>query len=145
MADQRNHYEEQGQTVLIGPGIDDSGLAVDELPEPGGAPPQVEGQRLMMRLVVAFCLAVAMAAVCFVLLPAKGIDIPPMIPLLGVAIIMVAALTTAKAEGQLPTKAEREGTQDQGGCGSGCGEGRAVGCCSGPRPPRFLREPRKPR
>lgn len=137
MADQREQQDAHGQSVLIGPGIEDSGLAVDDLPEPGNAPPQVEGQRLLMRLVVAFCLAVVLAAVCFVILPAKGIDVPAYIPLLAVAIIAVAALMTASAEGQLPTRAEREGAQD---C---CDEGRPVGCCAGPRPPRFLQQPRK--
>ncbi len=141
MDDRHDQHDAHGRSVLIGPGIERPGLSVDDLPEPGNAPPQVEGQRLLMRLVVAFCLAVVLAAVCFVILPAKGIDVPAYIPLLAVAIIAIAALMTASAEGQLPTRAEREGAQGQGGCG--CDEGRPVGCCSGPRPPRFLREPRK--
>ncbi len=139
MDEPRNPYEEPSRSVLIGPGIEDSGLAVEDLPEPGEVPPQVEGRRLLFRLVIAFCLALVMAAVCFVILPAQGIDVPAYIPLLAMAIIAIAALMTASAEGQLPTRAEREGTRG-GDC---CDEGRPVGCCSGPRPPRFLREPRK--
>lgn len=134
-------HEQHGQTILIGPGIEDPGLAVEDLPEPGELPPQVEGRRLLLRLVIAFFLAVVLAAVCFVVLPAKGIDVPAWIPLVAVAIIAVAALANAVAEGQLPTRAERNDEQDQGGCG--CGDGRPVGCCSGPRPPRFLSEPRR--
>lgn len=139
MGEPRSPYDDRSRSVLIGPGIEDSGLAVEDLPSPGEVPPQVEGRRLLFRLVVAFFLALVMAAVCFVILPAKGIDVPAYIPLLAMAIIAIAALMTASAEGQLPTRAEG-GTQDQGACG--CGDGRPVGCCSGPRPPRFLREPR---
>ncbi|HQY88545.1 MAG TPA: hypothetical protein PK402_07795, partial [Tepidisphaeraceae bacterium] len=47
---------------------DEPGLVVDDLPEPGESPPQFEGRRLIMRLLVAFCLCVALAAICFVVL-----------------------------------------------------------------------------
>ncbi len=128
--------DEQGGTVLIGPGIEGPGLSIDHLPEPGDAPPQVEGRKLLLRLVIAFVICVILAAVCFVVLPANGVDIPGWIPLVAMALIAVAALTTAKAEGQLPTT--KPGCSD-GPCG--CDDGRPVGCCSGPRPLRMFREP----
>jgi hypothetical protein len=140
-----DHNDEYGPSVLIGPGIEDRGIVVEELPEPGEVPPQVEGQRLLLRLVIAFFLSVVLAAVCFVVLPANGIDVPAWIPLVAVAIIAIAALANAQAEGQLPTRGEAEGDRDGSGDGCGCGDGRPVGCCSGPRPPRFLSEPRKRR
>lgn len=123
------------QSVLIGPGIaEPEGLRLAELPEPGDAPPEAEGRRLFIRLVVAFCLCVGLAATCFVLLPAAGVYIPPWIPLVAMAIIAVAALLTAGAEGQLPSSPQRQGS---------CCDGRPVGCCPGPRPPRFLNQPRR--
>jgi hypothetical protein len=135
-----DRHDEHGGTILIGPGIDEPGLVVDDLPEPGELPPQVEGRRLIVRLLVAFCLCVALAAICFVVLPANGVDIPAWIPLAAMGIIAIAALTTAQAEGQLPTTPKRG---EQPGAGCGCGDGRAVGCCSGPRPLRMFREPPK--
>lgn len=136
MADRSN---EESRSILIGPGIaEPEGLRLADLPEPGELPPQIEGRRLLFRLVVAFFLAVALAVVCFVVLPSMGIDIPAWIPLVAVIVIAIAALTNAKAEGQLPTPKSRH-TADPNSCG--CNDGRAVGCCPGPRPPRFLREP----
>lgn len=130
--------------MLIGPGIPErDGLRLAELPEPGEVPPQVEGRRLLLRLVIAFCLALFLAAVCFVVLPSLGIDIPAYIPLLAMLVIAIAALMTASAEGQLPPMGSKPGS-DPSDCKSpGCNDGRAVGCCPGPRPPRFLREPPK--
>ncbi|MCC7388997.1 MAG: hypothetical protein IT431_09540 [Phycisphaerales bacterium] len=127
--------DEHGGSILIGPGIEGPGLSIDDLPEPGDAPPQVEGRRLLLRLVIAFVICVILAAVCFVVLPANGVDMPGWIPLVAMAIIAVAALTTAKAEGQLPSKP----ACSDGACG--CDDGRPVGCCSGPRPLRAFREP----
>jgi hypothetical protein len=120
-------------SMLIGPGIPEPrGLPIETLPEPGEAPSQAEGRRLLIRLVVAFCLCVVLAAVCFVVLPATGVYIPPWIPLVSMGIIAIAALATASAEGRLP---QRTPPADAGQ------DGRPVGCCPGPRPPRFLRTP----
>lgn len=127
--------DEDRGTILIGPGIEGPGLSIDDLPEPGELPPQVEGRRLLLRLVIAFFLCVVLAVVCFVVLPAHGIDIPGWIPLVAMGVIAVAALMTASAEGQLSNPKNSSG----GDCG--CGDGRAVGCCSGPRPLRMFREP----
>jgi len=70
-----------------------------------------------------------------------GIDIPAYIPLLAMLVIAIAALMTASVEGQLPPMGSKPGAEPGERESSGCNDGRAVGCCPGPRPLRFLREP----
>ena len=136
--------EQHGQSMLIGPGIpEEDGLCLADLPEPGEVPPQVEGRRLLLRLVIAFFLSLVLAAVCFVVLPSMGVDIPAWIPLLAMLVIAIAALMTASAEGQLPPMGSNPGTDPAGCDAPGRHDGRPVGCCPGPRPPRFLRAPPK--
>ncbi len=123
---------EPAPPLLIGPHPDELRLG-DNCPQPGATPPQVEGRRLILRLIVAFFAAVAIATVCFVVAPLA--DIPPWVPLAAFGVIAVAVLINAKSEGQLPSRPD--GDQVEPG---GCCEGRPIGCCPGPRPPGFLRD-----
>ncbi|MBX3321913.1 MAG: hypothetical protein KF757_02870 [Phycisphaeraceae bacterium] len=78
---------------------------------------------LLRRLVVSFVLLAAVAVVCFVVLPSRGIYVPPMIPLLGFVVIVVG---TVLGSGEPVVKRKAKRAAD---------DGRALGCC-GPRPLR---------
>lgn len=125
------HRDEPPATILIGPGIEPRPAPETRYRDEAAA--RREGRRLLLRLVIAFVLVVAIAVVCFVLLPAAGVYLPVWVPLASFAAIAVAALLNAGAEGTLPGATDENASDP---------DGRPVGCCPGPRPPRFLREPR---
>ncbi len=127
---------ESDSVIIIGPGIDS-----ERLPdEPCCADPAAfslaadeehkrrEGRRLLLRLIVAFALVILLGFVCFVVLPGFGVYLPPIVPIAAFAAIVVGSLLTAKAEGHFPPP-QRKPDDD----------GRPIGCCPGPRPPRSLR------
>jgi hypothetical protein len=76
---------------------------------------------LLKRLVVAFVLLVVVAVASFVVLPSRGIHVPPMVPLLGFVVIVVGTVLGSPQ----PVTKKKAKTE----------EGRALGCC-GPRPMR---------
>ncbi len=131
----RDPSESDG-VFIIGPGVDsgclpdepccadraDLSFANDE------AHNRREGRRLLLRLIVAFALVILLGFVCFVVLPGFGVHLPPIVPLAAFAAIVVGSLLTAKAEGHFPPP-QRKPDDD----------GRPIGCCPGPRPPRSLR------
>lgn len=124
-----NHdTHEPPRSLLIGPGL---GPDVDQ--DGSLDPPNGEGRRLALRLVLAFFLIVGITIMCFVLAPIVGI--PPWVPLAAFAVMTVSVLLHAGSEGQ---QGPRPDPDERAGCG---GDGRPVGCCPGPRPPSFLREP----
>lgn len=128
--------DQRDSIFIIGPGVDTARLP----DEPCCADPRAysaaadeehnrrEGRRLLLRLIVAFALVITLGFVCFVVLPGFGVHLPPIVPLAAFAAIVVGSLMTAKAEGHFPPPQRRK--ED---------EGRPIGCCPGPRPPRSLR------
>ncbi len=86
-----------------------------------------DGGGLLRRLVVSFVLLAAVAVVCFVVLPSRGIHVPPMIPLLGFVVIVVG---TVLGSGEPVVKRKPRRAED---------DGRPLGCC-GPRPLRAFGE-----
>ncbi len=125
-------------------------------------PDPLEGRRLLLRLIVAFVCVAAMTTITLVVLPHFGVYLPPWIPLAAFGIIAIAVLANAFEEGQF-AHGPVDGAEDVidyptsnrsqhassccsgGNCGCGSSpahepQGRAVGCCPGPRPPRFLRQ-----
>ncbi|MCL4742697.1 MAG: hypothetical protein KJZ54_10895 [Phycisphaerales bacterium] len=128
--------QETDSVIIIGPGVD-SGRLPDEpcCADPAAfsaaadeAHKRREGRRLVLRLIVAFALVILLGFVCFVVLPDFGVHLPPIVPIAAFAAIVVGSLLTAKAEGHFPPP---QRTQED--------EGRPIGCCPGPRPPRSLR------
>lgn len=93
---------------------------------------RVEGQGLARRLFVAAVLLVLTAVGCFVVLPGVGLDLPLVVPVVAFVAIATGALLTGQAEGTIGGPAS-ESAPAPGD------EGCAVGCCAGPRPPRFTR------
>lgn len=120
-------------TLLIGPGFEPAAVE-PEVPESAECGDGAEGRRLLVRLVIAFIAIVGIAVLCFGVLPAAGVYLHPLVPLAAFGAIAVAVLLNASSEGQFESKAR---TEDES---CGC-DGRPVGCCPGPRPPRFLSEP----
>lgn len=122
-------------TILIGPGFDGPGRERDE-----GAgcadPAQVQFRKLFLRIAVALVLMVALAVLCFVVMPMAAI--PPWVPLAAFAIILVSVVINLASGGE--SAGGREGAD-----GDRCDDGRPIGCCPGPRPPEFLRQPPKGR
>jgi hypothetical protein len=118
-------------TLLIGPGIESWDPDCAE-PHCAEEPPQVRGRRLFLRLVVAFFVLLLVALLCLV---APRAGIPPWVPLAAFGVIAISVLVNARSEDDSPDVLPAE--RDSGGC---C-DGRPVGCCPGPRPPQFLREP----
>ena len=127
---------QETDSIIIGPGVDPGRLP----DEPCCADPAAfsvvddethkrrEGRRLLMRLIVAFTLVILLGFVCFVVLPDFGVLLPPIVPIAAFAAIVIGSLLTAKAEGHFPPPQRRR--ED---------EGRPIGCCPGPRPPRSMR------
>lgn len=133
-------------------------------------PDPPEGRRLLLRLIIAFVCVVAMTTITLVVLPHFGVYLPPWVPLAAFSIIAIAVLANAYEEGQFaqgpldgaehvidhptPHRSPNSCTcSSSGRCGCRRDhgretQGRAIGCCPGPRPPRFLRQsstkPEKP-
>ncbi len=91
---------------------------------------RIEGQRLARRIFVAGALILVTAVICFVVLPAMKLHLPPVVPVVAFGAITLGALLTGHAEGKVGAHPRKPAPDD------GC----AVGCCSGPRPPRFTRD-----
>lgn len=138
--------DEPHQTLLIGPGLDPvgPGRGADWSAEEPAAP-RTEGRRLVTRLIVAFVILVVVAVLCYGVLPRFGVDLPSWVPLAAFAIIAVGVVANATSEGQFGPSDEdeacRSGDVFDRKCGAGGPDGRPVGCCPGPRPPRFLSDP----
>jgi len=126
-----------GQSFLIGPGIDPTRPTI----EPDAAHDLLEDARLKIRceneeeeqtvaltrrLVVAFVLIVIIGAVFFIIMPHYGMNLPPIMPLLVFVAIALGALLTA------PKVPKKKPCADD--------DGRAIGCCQGPRPLRSFRD-----
>ncbi|MBK7405651.1 MAG: hypothetical protein IPJ41_13760 [Phycisphaerales bacterium] len=92
---------------------------------------------------MAFAVLVLVAIGCYIVLPRFGVDLPSWVPLAAFAIIAVGVLANASSEGQFGRHTDGEDTASDrcrgGSCAAGGqGDGRPIGCCPGPRPPRFL-------
>lgn len=143
-AEQHSDPSGLDQSFLIGPGIDPT-----RQPPPATPPPTdpdtshdlLEDARLKIRceneeeeqtialtrrLVVAFVLIVLIGAVFFIVMPYYGMNLPPIMPILVFIAIAAGALLTAP---RVPKKKR---------CDSD--DGRAIGCCQGPRPLRSFRD-----
>jgi hypothetical protein len=88
-----------------------------------------QGKRLARRILVAFVLIV-LTAVAFFVAPVMGVDVPPIVPVMCFATIVVGAVMAHA--GDAPEKRRSNPRNDD------CG--RAVGCCPGPRPLRAFRD-----
>jgi len=128
---------EPSDSFLIGPGIDPTKPAAGtdpahDLLEDARLKVRCENEEeeqavaLTHRLVIAFVLIVIIGAVFFIVMPYYGMNLPPIMPLLVFVAIAVGALLTAP---RVPKKKPCD-TDD----------GRAVGCCQGPRPLRSFRD-----
>lgn len=89
---------------------------------------------VMRRLSIAAIIIAALSVLFWVVLPAFGLVLHPILPATAIVAIAIGTLLNAS-----DADAEREGRDSAGSCCS-TEEGKAVGCCSGPRPPRFLRK-----
>lgn len=103
----------------------DSGPAAD-IPTEADEQARREGAVLLRRLVIGGVLAGIAAIAALVLLPRIGVAIPPYVILLVFGLIVFVAVTAPGAPKIVTRKSE---PQD---------DGRPIGCCPGPRPPRFL-------
>ncbi|MFT5422716.1 MAG: hypothetical protein ACI89L_000481 [Phycisphaerales bacterium] len=81
---------------------------------------------LTRRLVIAFVLIILIGAVFFILMPYYGMNLPPIMPLMVFIAIAAGALLTA------PKAPKKKRCADD--------DGRAIGCCQGPRPLRSFRD-----
>jgi len=114
----------------IGPGLDptdpDSGLMDRARREARCEDEEARASAaLMKRLLLALVLVLVLAAVCFVVLPLYGMNLPIIMPLLAFAAIFLGSVLTTP-----PPKPRPRPTDD----------GRAIGCCPGPRPLRSFRD-----
>lgn len=132
--------EHESTSLLIGPGLPDepccrtdgcssgSHLIDDARRQMAEADARDNpGAALLRRLVVAFVLVAVVAAVSYVVLPSRGIHLPPMLPLLGFLVILVGTLLGSAGDQRPPARPRVED------------DGRPI-CCSGPRPLRAFRD-----
>ena len=133
---------------LIGPDgiIDDSSRLIDEARERIRAEDEQnkEGVKLARRLIVAFILILILGVVFYVVLPQYGLKLDPIVPVLSFLAILIGAVMTAVEENKDSDDSEDDPDDDSGGCcGGSNNDGCAVGMCSGPRPLRMFRHPKK--
>lgn len=96
-----------------------------------------EGERILRRLVIAiFFFAIAGPGVLG-LLAWAGIELPPLLALALIGAIAVGAILTALNEPKDAVREARRARVREADAG-----GRALGCCSGPRPMRCFRPDR---
>lgn len=100
---------------------------------------RAEGQRLARRLFIAGALILVAAVVCFVVLPGVGLLLPPVVPVVAFVAIATGALLTGHAEGKIGTPPDDSSLAHANPSPDSRDDGCAVGCCPGPRPPRFTR------
>lgn len=93
-----------------------------------------EGARLARRIMIAGLLIIAIAIACLIALPAMGLDLSLMVPVVAFVAIASGAWLTGRAEGVVPdADAGSRHTCDDGKCLS----------CAGPQPLR-LHDPKPP-
>ncbi len=103
-----------------------------------------EGVKLARRLVIAFILIVLLGVVFYVVLPQYGLKLDPIVPVLSFLAILIGAVMTAVEENKDSDNSDDDSNDESGGCcGGSDNDGCAVGMCSGPRPLRMFRHPKK--
>ncbi len=90
-----------------------------------------EGARLARRIMIAGLLIIAMAVAALVTLPALGLDLSLMVPVVAFAAIAAGAWITGRAEGTVP--------DPDAGARHGCDDGKCLSC-AGPQPLRFKKD-----
>lgn len=88
---------------------------------------------VMRRLSVAAIIIAALSVLFWVVLPAFGLVLHPILPATAIVAIAIGTLLNA-------SDADADRAEDANDACCSTEEGKAVGCCSGPRPPSFLRK-----
>lgn len=88
-----------------------------------------QGKRLARRIIIAFILIV-ITAVAFFVAPVMGVDVPPIVPVMCFATIVLGSVMAHA--GDAPEESRPNTRDDDCGC--------AVGCCPGPRPMKMFRD-----
>ena len=86
-----------------------------------------QGKRLARRIIIAFVLIV-LTAVAFFIAPVMGVDVPPIVPVMCFAAIVLGSVMAHA--GDAPDRNPPKPRKDDCGC--------AVGCCPGPRPMKMF-------
>lgn len=95
------------------------------------AEPRPRRMSVAQRVLIAFLASCALAAGCWLVLPRFGVYVPVWVPLAGFGLIAGAAVFAPSEEDEDDDHGPGSGDPDQD---ERCMEGRAVGCCAGPRP-----------
>jgi len=103
-----------------------------------------EGVKLARRLIIAFVLILILGVVFYVVLPEYGLKLDPIVPVLSFLAILAGAILTAVEENKDSDDPDDPDNPDNSDDEDSCGnDGCAVGMCSGPRPLRMFRHPKK--
>ena len=98
-----------------------------------------EGKQLARRLFIAFAAIAVLGVVFYIVLPRYGVRMPPILPLLCFAAILVGTLLSAREDSAINNTDYDDELNTESGCGCN-DDGRPIGCCQGPRPLRMFRD-----